>query len=229
MLDCRLLAVDRQVDLSSLQNCQECLQAQVDTLQWLESVVKLSSSSLNKLEASLTALRFSQPQPSVPVGEANIKALKEVLFMTDAQVRFAPHGCGRCEVASWYPWHGECTLEPELFVKRFSRAHFSEAVQHRHGYCRRRTALSPAGDMRDTGAHHRQPCVFGCKVGSVSTRASGVSCTLVRACRCDEAAWLQCACAWLDCYAQLAPSASLAAGASSTHRHAAGRIRLLRR
>ena len=87
-----------------------CFQAQVKTLHWLEHTVKLPSASLEKLETSLHALRVSQPHPTVAVGESNLKALKDVLFMTDAQVRSMPRRFGCCKVAPPHPCHEACSL-----------------------------------------------------------------------------------------------------------------------
>ena len=57
-------------------------------LHWLEHELKVSNNALTKVKAAPHALHAMQPQPSLTVGKANVAALKKVLHMRDAQVRF---------------------------------------------------------------------------------------------------------------------------------------------
>ena len=56
-------------------------------LQWLEQELKVSSSAFRKLKAAPAKLQALRPRPTLAVAQANVAALKDVLYMSTPQVR----------------------------------------------------------------------------------------------------------------------------------------------
>ena len=66
----------------------------MEVLQWLEDEIGASSAAFDKLKRKHAALHAMRKQPDLAAAKANVAALQELLYMSDAQVR-SEHACAK--------------------------------------------------------------------------------------------------------------------------------------